>query len=283
MSDTAKYLNLEYNRVGQKSLLLDLEIPKLGGESCPVIINIHGGGWAWGSKDDWRPIRQVDRYLLEQNFAVVSINYRLSSEAIFPAQIVDCKAAIRWVRAKAKQYNLDSDKIGVWGWSAGGHLAALLGTTGDTRDFDQEGGNLEYSSQLSAVAAFAPTIDFSRCPDISPIEDFNRPLSPEARLLGGPIQQNLALARRANPITYLTQNCPPFLVIQGEVDPIVPVEHSLLLQKAFIQASLEMNLYIVPDGGHGIGDLSEAESSKIIKMVHDFFIKHLKKEQPVFS
>jgi acetyl esterase/lipase len=277
MPNSRKLLDLEYAYIEQKALLLNLELPPVSGQPCPVIVYIHGGGWAWGSKDEQLPIRQVDQHLLQQGYAIASINYRLSGEAIFPAQIIDCKAAIRWLRANAAEYRLDPARIGVWGFSAGAHLAALLGTSGETSEFDREGGNFEYSSQVQAVAAFAPVVDFSRCPDFSPIAEFNTPLSPEARLLGGPIQENLALAQRANPLHYLSQNCPPFLIIHGEADEVVPIEHSLLLNDVLKNAGVESTLYIVPGGGHGIGDLNEEESSKIIKMISGFFDIHLKK------
>lgn len=277
MLNSTKFLDIEYSYPEQKALLLNLELPSVSGQPYPVIVYIHGGGWAWGSKDEQLPIRQVDQYLLQQGYAIASINYRLSDEAIFPAQIIDCQAAVCWLRAKAAQYRLDPARIGVWGFSAGAHLATLLGTSGEAGEFDREVGNFEYSSQVQAVAAFAPVVDFSRCLDFSPIAEFNTPLSPEARLLGGPIQENLALAQQANPLHYLSRNCPPFLIIHGEADEVVPIEHSLLLKEALESAGVDTNLYIVPGGGHGIGDLSQPESAKIIKMIGSFFDAHLKK------
>ena len=119
------FSDLEYARVGEKSLLLDLYLPPEGESPWPVIVWIHGGAWRTGNRADPPAL-----FLVERGYAVASISYRLSREAIFPAQIHDCKAAIRWLRARAGEYDLDPARIGVWGASAGGHLAALLGTSG---------------------------------------------------------------------------------------------------------------------------------------------------------
>jgi len=111
----------------------------------PLLIWIHGGGWIGGSKDHCPAVS-----MCRDGFVVASINYRLSSEATFPAQIEDCKAAVRWLRAHAKAYNIDVNRVGVWGASAGGHLAALVGTSGDVKELDK-GDNLEQSSRVQAV------------------------------------------------------------------------------------------------------------------------------------
>src|SRR6185295_6679368 len=118
---------------GHERHKLDLYLPERASEPSPLIIWVHGGGWQNGSKDGCPPLRSG---YVRRGYAVASINYRLSGHAVFPAQIEDCKAAIRWLRAHAKEYGYDADRIGVWGASAGGHLVALLGTTSDVKDFD---------------------------------------------------------------------------------------------------------------------------------------------------
>jgi acetyl esterase/lipase len=123
--------DLEYARIGDRRLLLDLYLPEKGERPLPLIIWVHGGGWAAGSKDQVGAVRQLNR-----GYAVASLDYRLSSEAIFPAQIEDCKAAVRWLRAHAQKYDLDRNRFGAWGSSAGGHLVALLGTSSTIKDFD---------------------------------------------------------------------------------------------------------------------------------------------------
>lgn len=144
--------DLVYAQVGQRNLPLDLYLPT-SDKPLPVIVWIHGGGWPTGSKGNAGPARP----LVGQGYAVADVEYRLSGEAIFPAQIQDCKAAIRWLRGNAKQYNLDGDHIGVWGSSAGGHLVALLGTSGDVAEFDTAA-HAEFSSRVQAVCDwFGPT------------------------------------------------------------------------------------------------------------------------------
>jgi acetyl esterase/lipase len=124
--------NIIYSNLNQKSLLLDLYLPKTINAKIPVILYLHGGAWKIGSKDDSKEVSTVYKRLVDNGYAVAVINYYLSGEAIFPAQIIDCKSAVRYLRASADKYNLDSSKIGVWGRSAGAHLANLLGTTGNT-------------------------------------------------------------------------------------------------------------------------------------------------------
>ncbi|GAJ13590.1 unnamed protein product, partial [marine sediment metagenome] len=137
--------DIVYARVGDRKLLLDLYLPPKSSAPLPVIVWVHGGGWRGGSKGSGgRALPMLDR-----GFAVVDVGYRLSGEAVFPAQVEDCKAAVRWVRANAAKYGLDPDSIGAWGSSAGGHLVAFLGTAGDVREFDTKA-NAEYSSRVQA-------------------------------------------------------------------------------------------------------------------------------------
>jgi acetyl esterase/lipase len=174
------YQNVEYANVDGQSMLLDLYIPKNAAEPVPVIVWIHGGGWYEGGKDWYAPTRFIDH-----GYAAVSISYRLTGVAPFPAQIYDCKGAIRWLRANAAKYNIDPDRIGVFGSSAGGHLAALLGTSGGVKELEGDvGGNLEYSSDVQAV-----------CDSFGPINliEIHRGLPEDAwrvdvlhKLLGGP-------------------------------------------------------------------------------------------------
>jgi len=161
---TTDYHNLPYVTDGHERQKLDLYLPKAE-KKLPLIIWIHGGAWLAGSKTDGVPLN----YLAE-GYAVASINYRLSQHAIFPAQIEDCKAAVRYLRANAQKYNLDPNCFGAWGPSAGGHLVALLGTAGDVNEFDT-GKNLAVSSRVQAVVDyFGPTdllqMDDHRLPDV---------------------------------------------------------------------------------------------------------------------
>ncbi|MCK5643637.1 MAG: alpha/beta hydrolase fold domain-containing protein, partial [Gammaproteobacteria bacterium] len=194
--------DIVYTTVGEREMLLDLYLPLDAAEPLPVIAWIHGGGWKGGSKGSGGKARAM----LERGYAVVDVAYRLSGEAIFPAQVQDCKAAIRWIRANAAKYGLDADRIGVWGGSAGGHLVAFLGTSGDIAEFETKT-NAKYSSGVQAVCDWYGPTDLLQM-DAHAVEGsrliHDSPDSPESRLVGGPIQQEpySSLARKANPIEY---------------------------------------------------------------------------------
>ncbi len=138
--------DLPYIEDGHERHRLDLYLPQKAEGQLPLIVWIHGGAWQAGSKNGCPAVSFVGK-----GYAVASINYRLSQHAVFPAQIEDCKAAIRWLRAQAKKYHLAPDHVGVWGASAGGHLVALLGTSGNVKEFEGEGGNLDQSSRVQCV------------------------------------------------------------------------------------------------------------------------------------
>ncbi len=182
---------------------------------------------------------------LDQGYAMASINYRLSDEAVFPAQIDDCKAAVRWLRAHAAMYRLDPNHFVAWGASAGGYLAAMLGATGNVRDFDV-GENLEYSSQVQAVVDFFGPIDLTR---LRPT--YMQPGSAESRFIGCVIKDHLDKARRASPITYVTKDCPPFLIVHGDADPRVSYTQSVWLTTALQQTGVPVTLYLVKGAKHG--------------------------------
>jgi acetyl esterase/lipase len=237
------------------------------GAKLPLIINIHGGAFKAGSKEQGVPVAWLRR-----GYAVASINYRLSQHAKFPAQIEDCKAAVRWLRAHAAEYRIDPDHIAAWGGSAGGHLAAMLGTTGDTREFDV-GDNLEQSSRVQAVVDyFGPTdflqMDAHRLPTGM---THNPADSPESQLIGGAIQENRDKAARANPITYITREDPPFLICHGDADPLVPHHQSELLAAALKQAGVPVTFHTVKGGGHG-----RFSDPKVAELTQEFLEKHLK-------
>jgi acetyl esterase/lipase len=258
--------DLEYVPGGHERQKLDLYLPKETGQSdhLPLIVWVHGGAWQAGSKDRCPALRFLDK-----GYAVASINYRLSQRAIFPAQIEDCKAAIRWLRANSQKYGLDPERIGVWGSSAGGHLVALLGTTGDIKEFDK-GQNLTYPSRVQAVCDFFGPTDFTRMSSFPTKMKHDAPDSPESKLVGGPIQECKEACRRANPITYVTKDDPPFLIVHGDKDPLVPHNQSELLHEALKKAGVNVTFHTVKGGGHGFS------GPEIDKMVDDFFDKHLK-------
>jgi acetyl esterase/lipase len=261
--------DLEYARVGERSLRLDLYLPAKPTERRPVVIWIHGGGWQSGSKSGTPALSMV-----RQGYAVASVEYRLSPEAPFPAQIYDCKAAIRWLRAHAKEHGLDEAHFGAWGSSAGGHLVALLGTSGGVKELEGEEGNADRSSRVQAVCDWFGPTDFLRMDKAGSRMRHDAPDSPEARLIGGPIQENAAKVAKANPITYVSKDDPPFLIMHGDQDPLVPFNQSELLLEALKQAGVAVTFQPIKGSGHG-GPLFN--TPEVRRQVIEFFDRELKK------
>lgn len=274
--DGAKvHRDLVYATVGDRKLPLDLYVPKESDGPLPVVMWVHGGGWRNGSKGNAGPARA----LIQHGYAVVDVEYRLSGEAIFPAQIQDCKAAVRWIRANAKQYNLDDDRIGVWGSSAGGHLVALLGTSGDVAEFETKS-NADYSSRVQAVCDwFGPTDLLKMNQQAIPNStlDHDASDSPESQLLGGPIQTEpyKSLAAKANPITYVSEDDPAFLIVHGDKDRLVSYRQSVLLQDALTGAGVDSTLQIEPGADHGFGG-GKNSREELAQQAAKFFDRHLK-------
>ena len=224
--------DLIYANIDGQSLHLDLYLPRDSMESNPVIVWIHGGDWRgydWlrGSRESCPIIRMVTR-----GYAVASIDYRLSSRAKFPAQLEDCKAAIRWLKANARDYKLNEKAIGACGFSGGAMLAALLGTTGSDEQNNGSGGNLEQSSSIQAVVdLFGQTnflnLDIFAKRNAIPNYIFHdSEASPESLLVGGPIQRNRKIVAQTSPISYVSKDSPPFLIIHGLLDGVVPFQQS---------------------------------------------------------
>jgi acetyl esterase/lipase len=260
------FKDVEYVTGGHERQKLDIHLPVERSEApLPLIIWVHGGAWQGGSKENCPARRFVQR-----GYAVASVNYRLSQHAVFPAQIEDCKAAVRYLRANAGKYGFDPNQFGVWGASAGGHLVALLGATGDVKEFEK-GENLNVSSRVQAVCDYFGPTDFTLISGFPSTMDHDAPDSPEARLIGGPIQQNKDKCKRANPITYVTKDDPPFLIVHGDRDPLVPHNQSEILCEALQKAGVKVKLHIVEGGGHG-----GFKDPAIEKMVEDFFDNRLK-------
>jgi acetyl esterase/lipase len=256
------YRDLEYVEKGHARNKLDLYIPKSDGP-LPLIVWVHGGGWQAGDKANCPALP-----FAAQGYAVASINYRLSQHAVFPAQIEDCKAALRWLRANARKYNLDPDRVGVWGASAGGHLVALLGTTGGVKELEGKLGLADQTSKVQCVVdLFGPT-DFAKMGGTH-----DSPKSPESRLIGSPVLESKDRVARANPITYVTKDAAPFLIIHGDADKTVPISQSEMLHEALKKAGVEVTYVPINKAGHGG---PEFQTPEVRKQIADFFAKHLK-------
>lgn len=263
--------DIAYASIGDRILPLDLYRPANRAEPLPLVIWIHGGGWRNGSKN---PITRCVG-LLERGYAVASVEYRLSGEARFPAAIEDCKAAVSFLRFNADRYGLDPNRFGAWGSSAGGHLVSLLGVTNDIADFNTHAISKKASPAVQAVCNWFGPSDFLRMNDFPGRIDHNAPESPESLFIGGPIQENKAQTRRANPITYVSPTDPPFLHMHGENDQAVPYNQSELLHAALQKAGVSSTLHKVAKGDHGFRGATESPES-LFDRVADFFARELK-------
>jgi acetyl esterase/lipase len=265
--------DLHYVENGHERQTLDLYIPSETKGPLPLIVWVHGGAWRSGSKEQCQPFNQG--YLIK-GYAIASINYRFSQHAIFPAQLEDCKAAIRWLRAHAKDYNLNPDRFAAYGGSAGGHLVALLGTTGDIKTFDV-GANLDISSKVQAVCDYYGPSDFSydentALPEF--IKRLNDPQDAVPQLIGGPVKENRDAARKASPVTYVkTQPLPPFLIVHGDKDPVVPITQSERLFNVLREAKGNVHLHCIKGAGHGNGCFSAEIDSRVLAFF-DYWLKN---------
>lgn len=258
-------LDVPYAATDNPRQRLDLYLPvkPSSDKPLPAVVYIHGGGWHKGDKAGG--YRKLGSLVETGEYVGVSVGYRLSHEAIWPAQIHDCKAAIRWLRANAAKYNIDPDRIGVVGTSAGGHLVAMLGTSGDVSAL--EGSLGEHTKVSSRVAC---VVDFFGPSDLLSLGDLhNTAKSPCADLLGGPIPEKKDLAREASPVTYVSKDDPPFLMIHGTNDALVPFQQSEVLKAALEKEQVSALLIPVTRGGHGVSGL-EATAR-----MTQFFDKHL--------
>jgi acetyl esterase/lipase len=272
-----KWLDLPY--AGRSpAQQLDIYLPEEGDGPFPVVLHIHGGAFAIGDKRD----AMVNPFLdgLGRGYAVVSVNYRLSGEATFPAGLQDIKAAIRWLRAHRQEYRLNPDRLAACGGSSGGYYAAMVGLTAEVADLDDPSlGNASFHCQVqAAVDWFGPT-DFLRMDEqlaasgVGPC-DHGQADSPESRFLGAKITEVPDQVRRASPITYIHRDMPPILIQHGRMDPLVPVQQSIAFAAALAEqvGHDRFEFDILEDAVHG-DPLFEAPEN--VDRVFRFIDRHL--------
>jgi acetyl esterase/lipase len=264
--------DLPYAETDNPRQKLDLFLPKArkGDKPLPVIVFIHGGGWRGGDKNGG--IGNVGRFVESGEYAGASIGYRLTDEAQWPAQIHDCKAAIRWIKAHAKEYNLDATKIGVWGTSAGGHLVSFLGTSGDVKELEGTlGKHLDQNSSVTCVMNFfGPENFLSMVRQPSTVDRTKGGDYPEALLLGGPVQEKEAAAKEASPVTHVSKGDAAFFTAHGTKDPLVPFAQAQEIHAALQKAGVPSLLQEMTNGGHGF------RSPILDERVKQFFDLHLR-------
>jgi acetyl esterase/lipase len=271
---TVTHSNISYAHDTLKAHLLDIYLPGKINNSLPLVVWIHGGAWMMNDKyADMDYMKNTIRELIENNYALASIDYRHSTEAIFPAQVRDCNSAIEYLYQHAEQYHIDRNRIAVIGFSAGGHLASLLGLSNNNqvKQFYPTSSGIHF--KIKAVVDFygpSDLIMLSGNPDTS----VNNSRSPVAILLGASPLDRPDLAKRASPVTYIDKNDPPFLIIQGEKDESVPNTQSKLLSGWLTQAAVKNKLIIVPNAPH-YGEVFDVEN--IRKELFNFLSKYVRK------
>ena len=256
--------DITYCTVNNVALKMDVYFPTDLSQARPAAVYVHGGGWYTGDKRSAANLEELPG-LLASNFVVFSINYRLAPEYHFPTMIEDVKCAIRSIRAHADEYHIDPNRIGAWGGSAGGHLVSLLGTSDESAGFDV-GEYLDYSSRVQAVVdLFGPT-------------DLTVHFNSQQEQIGRSVFSDDQLVM-ASPVTYVSQDDPPFLIQQGDKDQLVPLEQSQILYDRLTAAGVPATLVIVRNGGHGfnpIGGPIDPNRADLTQMIVDFFVENLK-------
>ena len=276
---TRKWLDVAYGNQSPAQKL-DIFLPEGGEGPYPVILAIHGGGFMVGDKDSGEVNAEMTG--LTRGYAVVPVNYRLSGEALFPAAVQDVKAAVRFLKAHGAEYNLDASRIVAWGDSAGGNLAAMLGTTAGRRELEDFtiGAPDQDSSVRCVVDFFGPT-DFNlmdaqfAAGSVKPAQVHNEPDSAESRYMGVPVPTIPHLVRFANPESYISKDTVPFFLMNGSEDQIVPTQQSVDFAAKLKQAIREENVIYVQLKGarHGGPQFTAKEN---LDKVFAFLADHLK-------
>jgi len=265
------YEALEYASPDGEALLMDLRVPD-GAGPHPVIVYLHSGAWITGNRFGGPAVRQASR-----GYAVASIEYRLAPQHVWPAQVEDTKAAVRWLRANATRFRLDPSRIGIFGTSAGAHIGAVAGTSGGIESLEgMDLGNAQFSSRVKAVVdLYGPTdllrLEEDKLPCI-PL-DGNAPFMPPSLLMGCPIQACRELTMTASPMTYVTSDDPPFLIMHGMLDCLVPYTQSVALHQKLESAGVPSTLILIPTGDHGGRAFDEP---KYQQMVDEFLDARLR-------
>lgn len=268
-------MDIQYVPDGDAAQSLDLYLPeKSTDKPMPVVVWVHGGGWWGGDKNGCPAVGMVP-----QGYAAVSIEYRFSKKAVFPAQIQDCQAAIRWLRANSAKYHLDPDHIGVWGASAGGHLVALLGTSGGKKAFVPIGGNEDQSDRVQAVCDLFGPADFNTVMSqaaednaVKNIFKFNTPEDPYSALIGVKLGEDKEKGDAVSPVHYVSKDNAPILILHGTADALVPFAQSMEFADALKNAGVDVTLQKFPGAGHG-GSVFNLPA--VQKLTKTFFDKHL--------
>ncbi|WP_379136324.1 alpha/beta hydrolase fold domain-containing protein [Paenibacillus sp. sgz500958] len=271
-----KRLDLSYGSESE-SQKLDIYWPENGDGPFPVIMAVHGGAFMMGDKADTQLKPMLEG--LKRQYAVVSVNYRLSGEAIFPAQIQDVKAAIWWIKANAQLYQLDASRIALWGGSAGGNLVSLAGTSAHHKFFEDTG-NTAFPCDVQVVVDWFGPTDFLSMDElfeqsgVKGLQIHNAADSAESILLGSTITEVPDKVKAANPETYISKQSPPFFIQHGTKDLIIPTQQSVIFYNKLVDmiGNENVRLELLEGAGHGG---PEFETEENVNKVLDFIDKFL--------
>jgi acetyl esterase/lipase len=223
---------------GGRELHADIARPKTPPAGLmPAVLWIHGGGWTSGSHHEFQQTIQLAKH----GYLVLSVEYRFADEARWPAQIEDCKLAVRWLRANAVKYQVDPDRIGCWGTSAGGHLAALMGVTAGRPELEGKGGSAGFSSTVQAVVSFCGPTQFTG----------NNYVVPSRKMAGGSYEEKTDVYKQMSPLDNVNPKACPFLFVNGDKDTTVPRFHAELMTEALKKVKVPVEMIVVKNAGHG--------------------------------
>lgn len=262
---------ITYCTAGGVPLKMDLYLPAGLAAPAPVLIYIHGGGWSRGDKSSGA--EQEVPEMVARDYVLAAVNYRLAPQYLFPAQIEDVKCAVRHLRASAAEYSIDPNQIGAWGVSAGGHLASLLGLSDASAGLEGNGGYADQSSRVQAVV------------DVCGPADLTQPFSPSSfqgimiRLVFGTADPSSKALKLGSPVTYVSGDDPPFLIIHGQEDTVVPPSQSAILFRRLTAAGVPGDLIMVANADHSFqseGQAIDPSRPELTQIIADFFDGHLR-------
>ncbi|HEX3448015.1 MAG TPA: alpha/beta hydrolase [Isosphaeraceae bacterium] len=258
--------DIAYSKVGSRELKLDIARPAEGDGPFPAVLVIHGGAWRQGNKADVRPILPQ---FVEHGFVAISPEYRFCPQNAFPAQIHDVKAAVRWLKVNAKKYRIDPDRIGAMGFSAGGHLAMMLGLTSPNDGLEGDVSAGAPDSRVKAVVNYFGPTDLGA----KDIPDICKPLVKD--FLGGSPQDRPDAAAKASPLTFVSKDDAPVLTFQGTKDSLVPYNQAIKLAEAMNSAGVPGRVELILGADHG---WAGAEMARTVNETFGFLDRYLKAE-----